>query len=185
MLGCCAAGRGAATPGTAARLAAATATRTTASTSSVSASVASPRTYSLPFNSLFLYPWLFGYWLDSNTEDISYTKTILHPLAPEAPRDFFYTALAGVCRNGPSSRPIRPSTPPIEKISQWIVPVHCGIMLCQLLGVLSRWTMDVILILSKCTHVQPLTIERWPVSLQTLLCIGVSPPDPLASSFKT
>jgi hypothetical protein len=106
-------------------------------------------------------------------------------LVPKAPRDFFYTALAGVCRNGPSSRPIRPSTPPIEKISQWIVPVHCGIMLCQLLGALSSWTMDVILILSKCTHVQPLTIERWPVSLQTLLCIGVSPPDPLASSFKT
>jgi len=57
--GCCEAGRGTTSPGTAARLPAATSTRTTASTSSVSASVASPMTNSLPFYPLILYTWLF------------------------------------------------------------------------------------------------------------------------------
>jgi formylglycine-generating enzyme required for sulfatase activity len=56
--GCCAAGRGSTAPGSAARLTASTSSRTTATSTSVSASVASPRTNSLPFCPLIFYPWL-------------------------------------------------------------------------------------------------------------------------------
>jgi len=52
--GCCAAGRGATAPGTVARLTATSTARTSAASTSVSASVASPRTNSLPF-----YPLTF------------------------------------------------------------------------------------------------------------------------------
>ena len=58
--GCCAAGRGAATPRVAVRPTATTSPRSTAAASSVSASVASPRTNSLPLNPLFLYPLAVG-----------------------------------------------------------------------------------------------------------------------------
>jgi hypothetical protein len=55
---CCAAGRGTTTPRTAVRPAASASSRSTATTTSVSASVASPRTNSLPFCPLILCLWI-------------------------------------------------------------------------------------------------------------------------------
>ena len=62
-LGCCAAGRGSASPGTAARPTATASTRTSATAASVSASVTSPRTNSLHLDSLYLCPLPFALWL--------------------------------------------------------------------------------------------------------------------------